>query len=98
MVEFSPYVDFSKLTDEEIFDRLNKLSSMISYYYWSPYNYLVPQLQGWQEGCREELRQRSEKRKRDKIKNKEGINVVFDNSEEEMQRIKKEKEDKEKQP
>jgi ferritin-like protein len=96
--DFSPFVDFTKLTDDEIIERMTKANNMIAYYYWTPYNYLVPQLQGWRDSCMEELKTRAEKRRKDKIRNKDNNNVVFDNSEEEMDRLKKEKEDKEKQP
>jgi hypothetical protein len=96
MSDFNPFVDFSKLTDDEIIERLNKINNMISYYYWTPYTYIVPQLQGWQESAREELRQRNDKRRRDKAKNKQS-NVVFDNSEEELEKARN-KDKEEKQP
>lgn len=95
--DFSPFVDFSKLTDDEIIERLSKINNMIAYYYWSNYTYLVPQLQGWQESAREELRLRAEKRRRDKAKNKQN-NTVFDNSEEELEKAKNKDKDTENQP
>jgi hypothetical protein len=93
--EFGPFTDFSKLTDDEIIERLNKLSNMISYYYWSNYNYLVPQLQEWQDAHRNELTERAEKRRRDKNKHKEN-NVIFDNSDEVIEAEKAAKEEKNK--
>jgi hypothetical protein len=92
--ESGPFIDFSKLTDEEIIDRLNKISARISYYFWTNYSYLVPQLQSWEEQYREELRSRAEKRRADKAKVKD-TNIIFDNSEETLAAA-KEKEDKEK--
>ena len=81
--DIGPFIDFTKLSDEDIIERLNKINARISYYHWTNYGYLVPQLQAWEDQYREELRIRAEKRRMDKDKLKDNP-VIFDNSQEEL--------------
>jgi hypothetical protein len=95
-MEFNPFLDFTTFSDDELTERANKLNEMISYYYETEYNYIIPQLQNWRDAHIDELNARIEKRRRDKNKHKES-EVIFDNSEEALAAAKEEAEkDKEK--
>lgn len=94
MSDFSPFLDCSKLSDDEIFDKISKLNSRINYYNDSAYAYLVPQLQEWKDGYLDELHTRAEKRAADKAKSKGQSNVIFDNSTEVLEQSKQAEEAK----
>jgi len=100
MTDFNPFGDFSKLTDDEIYEQVSKLNSMIDYYYSTNYSYLVPQLQEWRDLRLELIEERAEKRTHDKAKAKKNSEIIFDNSTEVMDETKAEedkiKEEKEK--
>lgn len=79
MDEFNVFGDCSTLSDDAIFEQINRLNEMISYYYMTNYSYLVPQLQTWRDQRLDMIYERTEKRRMDKMKNKDNP-VIFDNS------------------
>ena len=93
--DFNPFGDYSKLSDDELLEQVARLNERISYYYWTNYNYLVPQLQEWRDLRMDLIQERAEKRRLEKAKLKKDSNIIFDNSTEVMDE-EKEKADKEK--
>src|ERR1019366_10430078 len=98
--DFNVFGDFSKLSDDAVYEQISKLNEMIAYYYMTEYSYLVPQLQEWRDMRMDAVDERVEKRRLDKAKLKKDSHILFDNSDEVMDETKaaedKIKEEKEK--
>ena len=89
-MNFSPFSDLSKKSDEELNVDIGRLNAMMNYYYATGHAYLTDQLRTWREGYYEEISNRQERKAREKEKNDP---IIFDNSDEanqkEMEKLKK---------
>ena len=78
-MNFSPFVDLSKKTDEELNIDIGRLNAMMNYYYATGHAYLTEQLRTWKDGYYEEINNRQEKKALEREKKN---NIIFDNSDE----------------